>query len=263
MTNENKGFLAIIGLVVLLVSVSGCTYTPPGTGTGDTSLTKVKERGLLIVGTSATYPPMEFTDELGNIVGFDADLANEIASSMGVSLEILDYEWNSLFDAVKEGEIDIAISSMTITPERSNEMLFSIPYFNGGQVMIVVKGYDGVESPEDLSDKKVGVQSGTTCEDAAKVYTDPDTLSTFEDSVDVVSHLLDGTVDVVIMDYVAAVGYRNENPSLEIIGNPFTQEFYGIPTEISNIALKTEIDNILRDLKRTGKLDELGEKWLD
>ncbi len=262
MLGKREIAVVCIGLMVVLMA-SGCATTGTRETSSDSSLSDVINIGKFVVGTAATYPPMEFRDESGDIIGFDADLAEEIASAMGVSLELVHYEWEPLFGVMKSGEVDVAMSSITITPERQEEMLFSVPYFNGGQVMLVRSGYTDVNVPEDLAGKKVGVQAGTTCEDAAVEYADPELLMSFGDSVDAIEGLLNGTVDVVVVDYVAAVGYIDEkNDSLEIAGEPFTQEFYGIATELGNEALMNEINGILRDMKRSGKLEEIKDKWL-
>ena len=252
----------IICILVLLFSLVGYRFTHVQQPITDYSLLNVKERGELLVGTNVPYEPMEFVDENNNIVGFDIDVAKEIASHLGVSLNITNFEWNDLFTAVKTGKVDIAIASITITPERAKEMLFSIPYFNGGQVIVVRKNDTDIRIPEDLIDKKVGVQGGTTCEKVALEYTNSSMIITYNSSDLPIEALKNSEIDAVVIDYVAASNYVKKTPSLKIVGEPFTQEFYGIVTKKSNVALMNEIDNILRKMKRSGKLDEIKSKWL-
>lgn len=269
--NLKKGiaFGIIVLLAVVIVAIVASNYMIPSDTEPitDSSLLDIKEKGKLIVGADVPYGIMEFFDESGNIVGIDVDIANEIASRLGVELEFLDYEWESLFVAVKSGEIDIAIAAMTITPERSEEMLFSIPYFNGGQVIIVRSDNEEIKLPDDLKDKKIGVQKETTGHYAVEKYSDSlwtyDSYEVPEDDPEsgMIYDLKNNTTDAIVVDYIAGVEIVKDNPSLKIVGEPFTEEFYGIPTKKGNDALMDEINNILRDLKLSGKLDDITEKW--
>ncbi len=263
MNKKYQIIVALTGFIVLFAFVFGRTIVNRNERIEDHSLLNVKERGVLIVGTTSGYEPMEYIDKDGNLVGFDMDLVKHIAFRLGVSAKFNDIEWSELFDAVKSGEVDIAISSITITSERSEEMLFSIPYFSGDQVIIVRAENDDIKSPEDLKDKKVGAQEGTTCEIAALQYVNPSSLFTkYNRSEYEIEDLKAGVIDAVVMDYIGAVGYIKNNPSLKIVGGLFTDEYYGIVTSKDNKALMNEINKILREMKRDGTLEELKERWL-
>ncbi|MFH0875030.1 MAG: ABC transporter substrate-binding protein [archaeon] len=256
----------IVFFVLFLLLLAGCAKTEQAKTQeqiSDRSLLNVKERGKLRVGIDFPYDPMELYTESGKEAGIDVEIIQEIATDMGVSLEMIDYDWDEMFAAVKSGEIDLAISSITITSERSEEMLFSVPYFNGGQVMVIRKGYEEIKSVEDLKNKKVGVLKDTTGEEAAMKYVNQSLLvNHYLDSDDIISELKNKSVDVMINDYIAGVNFVKKEPSLMIAGEPFTQEFYGIATKLGNDALMDEINMALRDMKRTGKLNEIKDKWL-
>ena len=263
----NKKSIALVAGLMLIILIPsllfGCAPKGGAEQPSDRSLGDVKQRGKLVVGTSTNYKPMEFYGDNNELVGLDMDIAKEIASQLDISLEMKDYLWNELLDAASSGEIDFAISSMTITPERSQKMLFSSPYFNGGQVIVVRSDTENILSPDDLIDKKVAAGAGTTSEKAALEYVQPSAILNIDDYGPELTVLLNGTVDAVIIDYVAAVDYvKISSDKLKIVGEPFSQEYYGIATKLGNNALMDEINRILRDMKRTGKLDEIKNKWL-
>lgn len=250
-------------LLILAIVFAGCGKTVQVDEKTDNSLVKVKEKGVMTLGTYSDFSPMEFVDENGKIVGFDIDLMNAIVSEIGVSAELKEYAWEDIFEGVKSNEVDVIISGITITPERAEQMLFSVPYVNAGQSIIVKKGNSTIKGPEDLKDKKVAVLTGTTSEEAAHEYVDDASnvigYSAYEE---IRPDLTSGKVDVWINDLAAAVNNVKDNPGWEIVGEPFTQEFYGIATNLENQILMDEINRILRDMKRDGRLEDLEAKWL-
>jgi ABC-type amino acid transport substrate-binding protein len=249
---------------LLVIFIVGCSSTPTIDPNTDSSLSDIKERGKLTVAMDVPYGVMEFFDDNGKIVGFEADLAREIAGVLGVEAELIDTEWDDIFINVKAGTVDIAISSMTITPERSAEMLFSDPYFNAGQTIIILEETADVDL-ESLAGKKLGAQLETTSLDEAKSIAGDEALAIPYDNYEsqIISDLESGEIDAIVADYIAAASVVKDNPGLKIAIDPFTQEFYGIPTKLGNTALNTEINSILREFKRNGKLDELKAKWIN
>src|SRR5690606_1607114 len=129
----------------------------------DTEVGMESELGVVTVGMNAEYPPFEFVDEEGNIVGFDVDLMNAIAAEAGFDIELVNTRWDGIFVALQSGEFDAVASAATITEEREEIVDFSNPYFNAGQ-MIAVREVDAadISTPDDLAGLRVGVQSGTT-----------------------------------------------------------------------------------------------------
>ncbi len=229
----------------------------------DPLLRKIKERGELIVGTDATYPPMENMDEEGNIFGMDMDIAKEVAFDLEIEAEFRNVIWEEIFDTVREGEVDMIISAITITSERAKIMDFSDPYFNAGQVIVIrVDKKEIIKGVEDLQGRVLGTQIETTSEVAAKELTDPSLVKSYENSLLTGEGLLRGEIDAVILDYPAAVGMVSENKDFQIVGVPFTQEFYGIATQKGQKMLLSQINKTIRRLKTEGVLKALEEKWL-
>ncbi len=191
----------------------------------DRSFLNIKEKGKLLVGTNLPFKPMEYYDGSKKIVGFDIDLITKIASSMGVSVEIQDVPWDNLFEDVKSGKFDVIIDSITITAERQKEMLFSAPYLNAGQVVVVRSDNKDIYKPEDLNGKKVAVLKDTTCEEVARHYTDTLLIQKY-DSQDIVNqHLKNKDADAVVVDYIVAVGIVKSNPDLKIATDKITEAY--------------------------------------
>lgn len=231
----------------------------------DPTLKKIKTRGTIIVGTDATYPPMESIDEAGNFVGFDIDLAKEIAFDLGVKVEFKNIPWEELisFAPLEREEVDLLISSITITPERAEKVAFSDPYFNAGQVIVTtVEKAAEIKGPENLAGKKVGVQIDTTSEKIAKRYTEEVLVMAFDNYELALKELLAKNIDAIVIDYPAALSMvASQKESLKIVGEPFTQEFYGIALRKKDSLLLAKVNNTIKRLKMENTLEKLIEKW--
>lgn len=255
----SKKFLFALGVIIVIVAGAGVVWWQQRPAREEL---QVVRKGKFVVGTDATYPPMEYFDEVGNFAGMDIDIAKEIASDLGTQAEFRKIAWEGIFDTLLAGEVDILISSITITPERTQIMDFSDPYFNAGQVVVTtVDKTDAIKGVEDLAGKKVGVQVETTSEIEAKKYTEPALVKAFADYDLAKSALLNEVIDAIIIDYPAAVGMVSGEKTLKVIGEPFTQEFYGVAVKKGEKELLEEINKTIRRLKQEGKLKALEEKW--
>ncbi len=265
-----KKITIFVILLIILGAVFGFFYFEKNNkgAAVDPFLDKIKQSGKLVVGVDFSYGVMEFFDENKNPVGIDIDIIKEIARRLGLEVDIKSYSWDELLAATKNGEIDLAISSITITAPRSKEMLFSAPYFNGGQVVIVKTDNSGISRLADLTNKKIGAQKDTTSYDEAIKLTAQDLIITYAswDNSDlsggIISDLKEGKTEAVIVDYIQAISSVKDNPTLKIVGEPFTQEYYGLASKLDNTALIEEVNTILRDLKREGLLENIKNKWI-
>ncbi len=222
----------------------------------------MQQKEKIIVGTDATYPPMESKDENGNLVGYDIDLGEEIGTELGYDVEFKDIAFDKIFDALDTKQIDVIISSVTITDERSQKYNFSEPYINAGQVIVIRRdGKEDAMSAEELKGKRVGVQKGTTSEEEALKYTNRNLVNAFSDYTQAVAALSSRTIDALIVDLTAAKGLVDENPSLVIASDPFTNEFYGVALRKDDVELKSKIDKVILSLQKRGILNNIKQKW--
>lgn len=264
---KTKTVSIIILLLVLCIAffISGCSGNETtGKAGADNTLQKMKDRGTLMIGTYSQLKPSTFKDADGNIVGYDIDVARLIAENMDIDLEIKEMQFMELFDAVEKKEIDFAISGITITNERSEKYLFSVPYFDTGQVIIAKKD-SGIDSFNDIEGKTVCTFEGTTGEETAirlkeSVFFNHVSYKTIDGMFNA---LLNNDCDINIEDFVVAKMRTKDYPPIKIVGNFLTEEYYGIMTNYENNALMEEINKILRELKRDEKIDELLTKWIE
>lgn len=239
--------LTISILAILAMLLSACS----------TPKTKVT------VATDATFPPFEYVDEqTKEMTGFDIELIKLVAEKAGLEISIENTPFDSVTAGISQCQFDIAIAAITITPDRVEQMLFSTPYINAGQIVVVRTGDDTIKGFADLTGKTVAAQLGTTGAIEAEKIADV----TFKpyDSYDLAFlDLQNAQVDAVIVDYLTAVGFLGKNPDkLQMVGDVFTDESYGIAVCKNKTDLLDKINAALKALSDEGKLKELETKYL-
>lgn len=215
----------------------------------------------LIIGTDPTFKPMEYMDK-GKMVGYDIDLANLLAKQLNVKVTFKNITFDNLFPALKQNQIDMIISAVTITPERQKMYAFSTAYLNAGQVIITQKTNTTITSTKQLMGKKIGVQQGTTDEQEALKFTSSNLVIRFPDYDKATSALVAGSIDAIITDLPSAQGIVSSSPSLKISSDPFTNDYYGIVLRKGDPNVQA-VNKALNQLQVRGFLTELKYKWLD
>lgn len=218
------------------------------------------------MGTNAAFEPFEYIGDDGNPTGFDVEIAGLIAADLGKELVIEDMYFDGLLPALEVGTVDFIASAMTITPERQAGALFSDPYFNATQSVIVLKDYDGIQSVADIADKKVAAQDGTTGFMMAtdNLGVDPSNLTGFKASTDTVLELTSGRVDCIIIDDAVAQNFVKLYDELTIVeGLDMPVEEYGIAVKMGNEELLDSINATLAKIKEDGSYDALISKYFE
>jgi polar amino acid transport system substrate-binding protein len=218
----------------------------------------------IVVATDATWPPMEYVDENKEIVGFDIDLMNAIAKEAGLEVEYRNVAWDGIFAGLAAGEYDAVISSVTITDERKAQYDFSEPYINAGQIVVVQAGSD-ITGPDALSGHTVGAQLSTTGAFAVQEM-EGVTLKEYDEVGLAFEDLVAGRIDAVVCDTPVAADFalqREEyRAKLKIVGDSFTEEYYGILVQKGNSDLLSKINEGLAAVQDKGTDKTLEEKWL-
>ncbi len=245
--------------VLLIVSAIGMVYAGGSSEEADGPMT-------ITVASDATWPPMEFINTDQEIVGFDIDLINAIADAAGFEVVVQNTAWDGIFAGLANGDYDAVISSVTITEERERTMDFSIPYVNAGQVLIVSQDAPAsVETLDDLVGQSVGAQIGTTGAIAIEGV-DGVELRTYDEIGLAIEDLAQGRIAGVVADNPIAADFalQNENYSevLKIVGEPFTDELYGIAVNEGNTEVLEMINAGLEVVLNDGTIEELTDKWL-
>lgn len=215
------------------------------------------------VATDATWPPFESVDEQTKAIkGFDIDLMDAIAKAGGFEVEYVNVPWDSLLAGMAQCQYDASISAMTITDERKKSFSFSDPYFEAGQIVAVQIGNTDITGKDSLAGKRVGVQNGTTGD--IEVQKMADVVRTpYDDIALAFQDLMNGQVDAVVADNPLALGYVGKNADkLKVVGDVFTDEFYGVAVCKTNADLLTKINTGLAKVKADGLINELTQKWI-
>ena len=263
MTIRRNFQVAVCSIALLLLTIG--VWAGGSQESGQTTLAKIQEQGSFVLGLDDSFPPMGFRGESGDIVGFDIDLAKEVADRMGVELELRPVDWDGVILSLNKGDIDLIWNGMTITESRQEKIDFSEPYLANRQIVIVAAGSD-IATKADLADKKVGVQMGSSSETA--ISREPDILDSFDELkkyADNVVALLDlqaGRVDAVVVDEIMGRYYIAKRPGVyEVINEDFGREEYGIGFRQEDDAFRQKVDEILNEMRADGTAAEIYEKW--
>jgi len=216
------------------------------------------------VGTSADFPPFEYIEN-GQFVGFDMDLMREIAKIAGFELKFVDMSFDSLIPALRAGQIDVAAAAMTITDERKMVVDFSMPYWTADQ-SIIVKADSDLTITVLFGKYRIGVQTGTTgdlwCTEnlVEKGLLPERNLKRYDTFILALSDLLNGNIDAIVLDSPVANRFAATKP-VKVVGIIVTGEQYGIAVRKGNKELLDKINQALKTLIETGKINELIDKY--
>jgi polar amino acid transport system substrate-binding protein len=240
-------WLLLVGLLLVGIMLPACS----------------QDSSKLTVATDATWPPFEFVDtSTKEIKGFDIDVMKAIAEKADLDIEFVNVGWDPLLAGMAQGTYDMAISSITITEDRKKDMLFSDPYFDAGQIVVVRIEDSTITGPGNLSGM-VGAQIGTTgAFEIDKIAAAE--LKTYDDIGFAFQDLMNGQIVAVVCDNPVALGYVAENPTkLKTVGDVFTDESYGIAVAKRNADLLPKLNAAIAALKAEGTFDKASKDWLE
>ncbi len=248
---------------VLVTVFAGCKKKP--VETADNSLEELKSRGLFVIGLDDSFPPMGFRNDDGAIVGFDIDLAKEVADRLGVQFKAQPIDWDAKELELSTGKIDCIWNGLTMTAEREAALTFTKPYLNNDQVLVVRKN-GGINSLSDMSGKLVGVQSGSSAQEAVNSNSSfADSVKEtifFKDNLTALNDLLVGGVDGVVMDsIVAAYDIAKSKKPLVIIEESLSKEKYGVAFRKGDVKLAGEVQKVLEEVAADGTAASISIRW--
>ncbi len=217
------------------------------------------------VGTDAAYAPFESQNEKGEIVGLTVDVLSAVAQKAGIELKFVNTPWEGIFNALAQGDRDLLASSITITDERKQTMDFTNPYFDAVQ-LIAVKANSKVAKFDDLKKLKVGVQTGTTGDEAVTKLLGKNSTSIkrFESTPLALKELEAGGVDAVVADNGVVINYVTNNPDAKfktVSDKAFVPEQYGFAVKKGNAELLEKLNKGLADIKADGTYDKIYAKY--
>ena len=221
---------------------------------------------VLTVGTDAAYAPFESQNEKAEIVGFDIDVVTAIAKKAGFEVKFVNTPWEGIFNTLGQGDRDLLVSAITINDERKQTMDFSDPYFNAQQ-LIAVKESSKIAKFADLKKLKVGVQTGTTGDEAvSKLLGKTNTnVKRFESTPLALKELEAGGVDAVVADNGVVINYvtNNSGTKFKSVADTaaFAAEQYGIAVKKGNSELLGQLNKGLAEIKADGTYDQIYAKY--
>lgn len=222
---------------------------------------RVKSAGKITIGLDDSYPPMEYRDEQNKLVGFDIDLGNAIGKKLGVTIDWLPTAWDGILPSLQSKKFDMILSSLSITDERKKSIGFSEPYIQGGPIIITKKGNTSIKSDTDLNGKVVGVQLGSTGEDAAKAITGIKELKKYDKITEALQDLAAGRTEAVVADDQVGRYYVGLAADQYVVAAKMHDEPFGIGFRKEDQPLNDAVQKAINDLKADGTLSKISMKW--
>jgi len=232
------------------------------------TLNSILKSGELRCGIASGYIPFQMTDKKGRIVGFEIDLAREMAKAMGVKFVPVNMEFDGIIPALLTNKIDVITAGMTVNQERNLQINFANPFMVVGQTVLLNKNLAGkVKSYKDLNDPQYTIVSklGTTGEQAAKRFLPKAKYKSFDLETDAALEVLNGKAAAMIYDlpFNAIFMADQGKDRLIFLDKPFTYEPLGWGLRKGDPDFLNFLNNFLTQIKNDGRYDKLYHKWFE
>jgi polar amino acid transport system substrate-binding protein len=257
-------------LLIGSAAATGMGLFSIGMARADT-LDEVKKRGTLMIGTEAAYVPYEFVKD-GQIIGYDPDIIAIMVKNLGVKADIIDTAWAGIIPSLYANKFDCIISAMTITKERAEKVLFSMPYAEATNVILLRADEDRIKTADDLSGKTIGVQLGSAAAGIIKVFEEKlkaagkpgyTEVKQYEHYPEAYQDLINKRVDAVVNSKSTMMVVMKDAPGkFKMIGGiTDIPAYFGMAFRKEDGPLRDFVNIQLAQLKSDGTLGKLQEKW--
>lgn len=258
--------LSLMVVIACMLSMTACA------GIKDSTPEGIKKYGKLVVATNAYFPPFEYKDEAGKIVGWDIEIAQALADKLGVELVVEDMEFESVLLAPGANKAHISMAGISYSESRDEYLDFTVGVFDSTQV-IIVKNDSAITGPFDLGGVVVGVQSGTVGQLLAEMDPDwagegddvclaaPGSVQKFSTGAEAVVALTQGKVDAVIIDQFPAQNFVANYAGIKIVEEPIFEDTYAFAVKEGNKALVDWLNAAIAELQAEGTMDKINEKY--
>jgi arginine/lysine/histidine transporter system substrate-binding protein len=253
-----------IAMLLLTGLLGACGTSDQGDESTTGNNTDAKK--VLVMGTSADYPPFEYIDTAKGeeIIGFDVDIANAIAEKLGYEIQIKDIDFSGLIPAIETGQVDFVLAGMTPTEERKQNVDFSDVYHTAEHMIVSLKD-SNITSLDDLVGKTVGVQLGSIQEEKAGEISEAIELKVENRNriPELIQEIKAGRFDAAIIEDTVAKGYFEKNKDLNgfTILDESAEETGSAIAFPKNSELTAEFNNALNEMIENGEMDKLVVKW--
>lgn len=240
-------------------SPSASAPAPSASAPAESGLTTV-EAGKLHMSTNAAFPPYEMVKDDGTFEGIDVEVAGAIAQKLGLELVVDDMGFDAALLAAQNGQSDIVMAGVSVTPDRQEVMDFSDSYATGVQVVIVKEGSD--VTLDNLGEQMIGTQRATTGNIYCTDEFGEDHVVAYDDGIVAVQDLVNGKVDCVVIDQAPAQEFVAANPGLTILDTEYANEDYAIGMAKGNTALVEAVNGALNELISDGTVQSIIDSYI-
>lgn len=229
-----------------------------------------KSENAFVVGLDDTFAPMGFKDDSGEIVGFDVELAKEVAARIDMDVTFQNIDWDLKESELNNGSIDCIWNGYSITEPRKQQVLFSDAYLDNKQIIITLKDSD-IKTKADLNGKVVAVQKNSSAyeavsQDEAFVESlDGGKLVQFDTNNDCFMDLEAGRCDAIVVDETLARYYMKQqaNDIYKVLDEDFGKEEYAIGFRKDDQDFRNQVNDALNEMKQDGTFDEIKDRWFE
>ncbi|MCB0213344.1 MAG: amino acid ABC transporter substrate-binding protein [Anaerolineae bacterium] len=250
--------LVVFTIFIVIVAVALYLFLPRDDGT----LAEIRQRGTLRVGLDASFPPFETFNADGQIVGLDVDIAQAVADDLGVELELVNIGFDGLYDALLARRADLVISGLPYDPRWTQDVAYTLNYFNAGQVLVVPQDDSTIQQMEDVAGRTVAVEWGSQADMEGRHLekeVENVMLQRYPSAAEAIDAVLNNQVDAAIVDGVSAVGALPRG--LQII-TYLTDEWYAAAVHIDSHELLDVVNQTFTRLEESGEMATMQTKWL-
>jgi ABC-type amino acid transport substrate-binding protein len=258
--------IRVIWLAMLFIAtLAGCVADAIGQMSDASGIAAAKKRGKLVVGIKYDFPPMGYVNEQKQVVGFEVDMARELAASLlgnRDAVELVEVSGPNRIPFLVTGKVDLIIAELTITPERAKTVSFSDPYYTGGYTIMVAKETNDISTMPSLAGKRVGVTRGSTADTiVGKLSPAPQDVLKLEHISELFSAIQAKRVDAVVQDVALLQPFVSKNPGYKLVGGLYNEEAWGIGVRKDDAETVAWVNDALKRMKQSGWMNEALRRW--
>jgi polar amino acid transport system substrate-binding protein len=250
--------IVLISVITAVLILSSVVWG----ASSDDSFEKIRAAGVIRIGVDDAFPPMEYRDEKGNLIGFDVDLANEIGRRLGVDIVWVPTAWDGVILALQSGKFDMIQSALTITDERAEKIDFSPPYIYGAQIIVVKQDTKDINTLSDLKGKVVGTQLGSTGEVAVRKFGGFKDLKLYATYPEAFTDLAIGRIRALVVDeFVGRYFITKQAGTYRVLEESLAEESVGIGFRKGDDSFREAVCEAVDSIKADGTYGEISRKW--
>ena len=263
---SGRGRWLVVAAAILLLAVGAWLLVRTLTRPVDQTWERIQETLVLRVCTDPSWPPFEYIrPDTGQVDGFDIELAGLLAERLapGLRVQMVSSAFDGLYDALLAGRCDAVLSALPYDPLRTEDVVYSVAYFNAGDVLLAREDTTGIEGVDDLVGRVVGVEWGFVPQGDSRQRDLLRNLPArrYDTPADALRALHAGKVEAAIVDRISALSYTRECEGLRFVGEPLHDVNYIIPVRADSSTLHEKINEALLEMRQDGTMEALQARW--